>query len=355
MWWKHRGTCVEKLLNEVSRNTHPIISFAQLFRVILDDTGIRPSTFAIELNRERSLMYKWRSGSSVPPAYYYPKIISIISEQISEARKAVLETHLRSLIDKLDLSPELRRKVLSARTLEALLFECLHLSTMTVIDTPYEHSIEGNTHFFLLATTGALFAATAGGMLWNILNRVLSWPYYMGSEEGITGIIPAFVWGVTTLTPIPTSLLLLQKKEERNFLIIPSVLLVLVGCVSAVVFHGLDIRDKIGSFVADYEVQELLTILVYSILVAAAPLLATVLTDTRLRLKSPKLHMIFLPTAASILCVSFTFLIKRPFTELIQLRGFLVGFSLRLCMFLVLLLMHQSTIDEARRSSVYNA
>ncbi len=354
MWWKHRRTCVEKPLNKAIKNIHPIISFAQLFRLILDDTGIPPSTFALELNRERSLMYKWRSGSSVPPAYYYPKLISVISEQISEGRKAVLEKHLRSLIETLDLSSELRTKVLSVQTLDALLFECLHLSTMADVTTPYECRIEGNTHFFLLATIGALFAATAGGVLWNILNRAFSWPYYMGSEQGSLGIFPALIWGLTTFTPIPLPLLILQKKEQRSGSFIPNLVFVIAGCISAVVFYGLDIREKIGLLVAGYEARELLTILVYSILIATTPLLAALLPNARLRYYSRKLHMLFIPTAVSSLSVGFTFLVKRPLIELIQLRGFLVGFSLRLCMFLVLFLMLQPINDDNREPSAHS-
>ncbi len=103
-------------------------AFRILFRRILDDTGLKASTVARELQRERSLMYKWLSGSSVPPSSYVPLLVQVVMKHASQAKRLILSKDLQTIVRDAGLPDELRDALLRSESLEGILSECLDLS-----------------------------------------------------------------------------------------------------------------------------------------------------------------------------------------------------------------------------------
>jgi hypothetical protein len=332
-WWNGWGTSVEKVLKEDRARSESAFAFGSLFRMVLDDAGIKPSAAALGLNRERSLMYKWLSGKVVPPSYYFPDIVALVSAQASEARKRILENRLRSTVEGLSMARDVRAKVLSSRTFDELLFECLHLSTMPGAGAAPTPAAAVGLRWLSLALAGAFFAAMAGGVLWSALNRALGWPYYMGSSDAVLRGFRALVWGAVTTIPIPLPFFLMYRSGERRRLAAPMAAFALAGSLAGFAFHDLGIRKAIEGAALGYRPQEIVIVLAYSAMLSIPPLLAASLFLSRGRLV-PRHALVFLaPVAGSLLGLLFTFLINRPVSEILQLRGFIVGFVMKLLMF----------------------
>lgn len=313
------------------------ITFPSLFQLVLEDTGLKPSIVAFELQRERSLVYKWLSGASVPPAFYFPLISEIVAKHASETKKMILENDLRELVRKTALPDEIRETVLAAESVERLLFECLELSRMPEVAIhrgragPATRS-PGQVSVLL----GALFAAVCGGVLWNGLNRVLGWPYFMGSESEELRGLRALLWGLITTAPIPAPLLALHNGEARRRLVVPSILFAVFGGLSALVFYSSGIRSAVEGMGFGYTARETLIVVAFALCLSIPPLFAAILPLSRGKLVYAHGILVFSPTVAALLAFFVTLLIDRPVSEILQLRGFVVGFTLRLAVFLSL-------------------
>lgn len=290
-------------------------------------------------------MYKWLSGSVTPPASYFPHLVRIVCTQTSEARQLILTKDLRALIGESGLPKEIRTTVLAAGSLESLLFECLELSVMPNVksDLVYSGVTESRLPWWLLL--GALFAATTGGILWNALNRILEWPYFMdGGNNALRGF-HAFLWGGLTTASIPVPLFLQHRFQCRRFLL-PAVLFTVVASLCALVFYTAGIRGAIEGLSFSYAVQELCIVVLFALCMSGLPLVAAVLTLPRVRSVSRLLFILVLPTVAAVVSFLVTLIIERPVGELLQLRGFVVGFALRLAMFISLFLSTQTLTAE---------
>jgi hypothetical protein len=112
---------VEKSMNAPDAAVHQAFTFRNLFRRILDDTGLKASTVARELQRERSLMYKWLSGSSIPPSSYVPLLVQVVMKHSSRAKHLILANSLRAIVRDAGLQVELRGALLRAGAIEELL------------------------------------------------------------------------------------------------------------------------------------------------------------------------------------------------------------------------------------------
>ena len=111
--------------------------------MVLDDTGLKASTVALELRRERTLMYKWLSGSSVPSATYAPLIVQIVTRHASQAKRLILARDLRELVRNAELPTELRNSLLGAGSVEEMLTECLDLSLTPNFTATHRGRAEG--------------------------------------------------------------------------------------------------------------------------------------------------------------------------------------------------------------------
>jgi hypothetical protein len=308
-------------------------SFRNLFRRILDDTGLKASTVARELQRERSLMYKWLAGSSVPPSSYVPLLVQVVMKHSSQAKRLILSNSLRAIVRDAGLPVELRDALLRAGSIEGMLSECLDLSLTPNLAgvVPQTARRIGIGNWSVLF--GALFAAVCGGILWNAMNRILGWPYFMGSTREALRGWHALVWGLVTMAPVPAPLLLMGPGTARARRVLPAVLFTLVGGASAVLFYSSDIRAAIENLGFGYALQETIVVVIFALALSVPPHLAALVALQRRPRLARGIVTLLVPTAAALLGFLVTLVIDRPVFEVVQLRGFVVGFSLRIAQF----------------------
>ncbi|MBN1837585.1 MAG: hypothetical protein JW820_17140 [Spirochaetales bacterium] len=327
---------MEKTLKTAGKAAAPGLSFPRLFRLVLDDIGLKASTVALELRRERTLMYKWLSGSSIPPASYAPLIVQIVTRHASQAKRWILTRDLQELVRDAELPVELRDSLLRIEPVEELLAECLDLSLTPTFAGGAPRAPGGEAWKRWSVLLGALFAAVFGGILWNALNRVLGWHYFMGSSDDPLRGLPALAWGLVTTAPIPAPLVFLCTREERGPRVLPALLFTLFGGVSAVAFFSFGIRSAIETLGLGYALQESVIVILFALLLSVPAHLAAVLSMPGATHLGRAVLLSLLPAAAALLGLLLTLVVDRPVSEVLQLRGFVVGFVLRLAMFFAL-------------------
>jgi len=313
----------------------PALEFRGLFRRILDDLGLKASTVARELQRERSLMYKWLSGSSVPPSSYVPLLVQVVMKHSSQAKRLILDKSLRAIVREAELPGELRASLLRSGSLEEILAECLDLSlTPNLAEAvPWTARRIGLPSWSVLLA--ALFAAVVGGIVWNALNRLLGWPYYMGSAGDALRGWHAFVWGLVTTAPVAAPLFFFGPAAARTRRVVPAILFTLVGAASAPLFYAIGVREAIEGLGFGYAMRESIVVVVYALVLAVPPHLAALAAGRRRPGIAPWL-LILLAPAAALVAVLVTLVVDRPVAEVLQLRGFVVGFALRTAQFVSL-------------------
>jgi hypothetical protein len=345
-WWKSSGTGAEIVL-KVDREKRPAgFLFREVFRMVLDDTGLKASAVAAELQRERSLMYKWLSGSSLPPVSYVPLIAEVVARRCSRTKRLILVDHLKALVRRSDLSAPVRATLLKLDSLEDLLPECLDLSLAPGPGTPTAGPAAATATGAPIAAgswpwlvLGSLVAALVGGILWNVMNRALGWTYFMGSADGAMPAFPALAWGLVTMAPVIAPLLFLGSRDERPRLALAAGLFTVVGGACAVIFYTTGIRAAIVGRGLGYGLQEMLVAAVYALLLSVPPLAATLPAlrgSGRLPRPFRAAVLSLAPAAAVLLGLLATLLVDRPEAEVVQVRGLVVGFALRLTLYVVL-------------------
>jgi hypothetical protein len=254
----------------------------------------------------------------------------------SPAKRLILANSLRAIVRDAGLPGELRDTLLRAGSIEESLSECLDLSLTPNLAgaVPQTARRIGIGHWSVLL--GALFAAVCGGIAWNVLNRILGWPYFMGSAAQALRGSRALVWGLVTMAPIPVPLLLPGPGAKRARRLLPAVLFTLVGGASALLFHSSGVREAIEHLGLGYALQETIIVVVFGLVLSVPPYLAALLAGPRRPGVSRLLVTLLAPTAAALLGFLVTLVIDRPVSEVLQLRGFVVGFSLRIAQYLSL-------------------
>jgi hypothetical protein len=278
-------------------------------------------------------MYKWLSGSNVPPSSYVPLLVQVVMKYASQAKRLMLTNDLQTIVRDAGLPAELRDALLRSESLEGILAECLDLSLTPRLAgaAPRTHRPIGHGPWPVLV--GALFAALFGGIVWNALNRILEWPYFMGSTgEALRGG-RALVWGLVTMAPVAAPLLFLRSGTERVLRVLPAILFTLVGGASALLFHSSGVRAVVENLGLDYALQETIVVVVFALVLSVPPHLAALLAARR----GPRFAWfaltLIVPTAAALLAFLVTLVIDRPVSEMLQLRGFVVAFALRIAQF----------------------
>jgi hypothetical protein len=333
----------------------PALTFRSLFRLVLDDTGLKPSTIAAELGRERSLMYKWLSGSSTPSSSYFPRIVEIVSNRTSEARKLILANDLRATISGSALPRDVQATVLAVGSMEELLGECLELAVMPGIEIDTGRAPATDLRRNASVVMGALVASLAGGIVWNVLNRVLGWPFFMGGNEAAFGGIYTVVWGVVTNAPIPAMLVLLYRGRTGRRLTVMSLVFTLIGGAAAFAFYSSGVRAAIEALGFSYPAQETIIVVIFGLALSVPALIGAIVALPRVRLTLRHGAVLLLPAAATLIAFLLTLTIDRPVSEVVQLRGFVVGFALRLTLFFSLFVVVKRSIDEAPKDSTTTA
>jgi len=235
-----------------------------------------------------------------------------------------------------NLPTDIQRSLLATESDEMLLTECLDLSVIPGVENKNERGASAGTDPQWTILLWALFAAGSGGLLWNVGNLLFGWSYFMGSTDDSLRGLPAFFWGLVTSGTVVVPLLFLRPNGERGRRTLSVLLFTLLGGLCALLFFSSNLRGTIEAWRLGYAAQEAILVVFFALCLSVPPYVALVLVMDGTRSTLRLFRLAFLPTGAALLAFLATLIINRPLSEVLQLRGFAVGFSLRLALFICL-------------------
>jgi hypothetical protein len=342
------------------------LSFPEILRLALTDTGLAPSRLAIKLRKERTSVYKWLEGKHRPKPAQIPEIARVILENATASQKQVLMKHLVQQVKQSDLSEDIKETLCgSPIDYTDMLRDVLTLATNRSSFQSASFGKVGNKnntlgmfrnrsgskHFFSVPVC-ALVAAFSGGALWTLANQAFGWTYYSGSPGNEPYGLSAFVWGLLTLSPLVViAVLLLRRHVPPRLSLFICLAYVITGCFSAWLFYTMGIRAGIASVGFAYELRELVVAVIYALMISCPPYIALrLLVKASISFKTTLLH-VGLPIVAAFSAVVLTLFIGRPEIEIAAVRGLLVGLSMRSFMYFVIIKTLQCRLDKTLVSS----
>jgi len=181
------------------------------------------------------------------------------------------------------------------------------------------------------------------GFIWNILNSLLGWPYYLGGAGNEPHSFSAFIWGSIVVFPVAffAYLALYKKYILANSKSLWKVSIVIIlytifGAIGAVIFYDSGFRNYIAEQKFGYGSQELIIVSVWALvisLLASLPIL--ILNRTFKEVLNARIVFLQIPfcVVISFLAVVISLFIHAPESQVAIIRGFLAGLGLRFGLF----------------------
>lgn len=326
-------------------------TFGAVLQIVFKYLNVSPSVLAeFYIDRDRTLIYKWLHETATPSKKLVPGIIRFIKENSSEPTQIQIKTDVDEYISKSSLSKELKDTLINNENFENYLEDVLSIAiaeskslktTQDLSVAPQKQIKEPSRVVSIANIIFAILAGVTGGLLWNIVNNIFSWTYFMGGSGSEPYGLTAFIWGVVSMSPIVIFAVISLWKESsvicfKEFKKISLILFYSAAAgVGGLVFYNSGFRNFIESLNIGFGLQEIIIVFVYSLVLSFFPVLAVLLLMRLPKMKT--LSFFGLEFFSAILCmlaVAITVVINRPESEIAQLRGFLVGFVLKLTMFI---------------------
>ncbi|HPW39957.1 MAG TPA: hypothetical protein PLW98_00415 [Bacillota bacterium] len=293
------------------------------------------------INCDKSLVYKWINDTVILPKKHIAAITRFSIEQTNDSEKLQIRNILQQELSLLPLCDESRISLLEEKDFGKFLNGALLYAI--AFRTEQQNTLQSkvpdagiNLSKLLICVFFAIFT---GGILWTCLNRLLGWAYFMGGSGNEPVGLPSIIWGIFSNMPIIVCALIAAGKNTnlpKRIIFALIILYTLFSGIGALIFYNSGLRIFIEQAGLSYVLQECTIASIYGLVISGLPLLSLYLILHRVGI--PILwHIagIFLPPAAAILAVLGVCLINKPELEIAQLRGFLVAFTLRLCMFII--------------------
>lgn len=190
-----------------------------------------------------------------------------------------------------------------------------------------------------------IVAPFAGGIVWNLVSKLLGRPEHMGGSGNEPHSFYAFIWGFTTIFPV-IFLAFLACSKLLNWNSFPKwftafIFYAFFGGLGAVLFYDFGFRNYIESLELGYESQEIIIVALWSCIISVSTYLSfLVLYPIFKELINIRYLFAQIPTAIilSVSAIIFFLLVAEPTSTFDQVRGIAAGFSLRLSLFLGLIL-----------------
>lgn len=315
-------------------------SFQRIMQIVISDSGIKPSSLALYCNRERTLIYKWLSGRCMPKASLLPVIAHAVAANTTSSRKIILENDLLEYIHESNLTSQLKDCLIQNCSTEDRLLEMLDLSisdSLPIVDA--DSSLLPESTFrrsVWIIPAGTVFFSVLGGLLWNLLNHLSGWTFYMGSPDNEPTGLSAFIWGVVSLLPLSAfAFLYIYKINLKS--IFGAAVYTILGGLAALLFYTISLRSIIAAMGFPYALQESLIVILYACIISLPPYISALFAREPLSVTFRTILNGLLPVGITFLACAMTFIIDRPAGEIAQLRGFVVGLTLRISMAAVLI------------------
>ena len=110
----------------------------------------------------------------------------------------------------------------------------------------------------------------------------------------------------------------------------------IVGGLSALLFFSTGIRGAVESLQLGYGLQETILVALFAVCNSVPVYFSAILFSIRPFPLRRVLRSLFIPAAATLPAFLLVHIVNRPQAEMLQLRGFIVGFVLRITLFFVL-------------------
>lgn len=313
-------------------------------RTVFDTVGKKVPVLAkFYIDRDPSLVYKWLRDEAVPPDKLLPEIVRFVLSHTDPVKHKTKRVKLKSEMDAYIRSSTLCEEIQTILTGQ----EDFEKYIKDVLDIAVAESRKKLPEdpprlvLSLMTVALALLAALSGGFVWNILNHLFGWRFYMGGSGNEPAGVIAFLWGLTAGAPIIAFALLSIKMAKPSIAArsgydwrFAVALYSLAAGAAGFIFYNSGFRSWIEGLGYAHGLQETVIVIAYAMLLSFLPMLS-ILT----LLHFPKTQGVLLaailtaPVLVSVLSVWGTVLINRPEAEVAQLRGFVVGLTLRLAMF----------------------
>lgn len=327
------------------------LSCGKVLAVIFRNLHESPRVLAEHyLDRDRTLVYKWLHDKARPSKSLIPKIVAFVASKAREPLRLQIRHELDLLVSASGLGPEVVAGLARTEGFEAYLEDLLLLAVSQGPGADPEAPIaaagprRARTIPIRELSLGAL-AILGSGILWNGINRLLGWAFYMGGTGKEPRGLTAALWGLTISLPILVIALLAARgdpppvsapaqAQARPWKPLHTVLYTLAAILGAWAFYTSGLRASVEGLGLGYRLQESLLALGFALLVPLLPLaLLRGVRGPAWARPSQALGLWAIPALLVLASVFLTFFIDRPAPEVEQLRGFLAGLFLRTGMY----------------------
>lgn len=185
----------------------------------------------------------------------------------------------------------------------------------------------------------AITATVAGGLVWNVINRLLGWSFYMGGSGNEPTGLAAFLSGTITVFSVVGCLFwayaeYIQDERALFKCLVTLGLCAVLGGIGTMLFYSLGLRGLVESTAMGYGGREISLAFVWSLTISiltGAPL--WIVHRSSLNRWGWLLLPVALAVSGAILGVFFSLIFDLPTSWISQLRGFLASALLRLGLF----------------------
>ncbi|MDR0782539.1 MAG: hypothetical protein LBE83_02100 [Propionibacteriaceae bacterium] len=293
------------------------------------------------VDRDRTLIYRWLRDEAAPPPNRLGPIVRFVMDSTHEAERAKLRIEMNAYIEASTLEDPVKTALIEEGDFETYVAAVLRLALTERRKKPREDPPPTRLVVPLVTIVFALLAAISGGLIWNLVNHLASWGYYMGGSGNEPSGVAGLLWGLIIGLPIIicAELTLGFTKVTPETLKLDQGLTVglfsLATAVAGFIFYNSGIRGTIEGLALPYAAQELTIALTHATILSSLPLL-TIFAAQGFRPRNPRLLILIfgLPVVVPGLAALGTALVGLPESEVAQLRGFVVGLLLRLSMFI---------------------
>jgi len=322
------------------------IVFSELFKIAFSHINESPKTLAeFYIDRDRTLVYKWLNNTAMPSKKLIPGIVRFITDHAAASARVLIKSDFNRYIEASGIHREAIVLLISTVDFEDYLEEIFSYAIAEkkqewnkgIEDDKIRKHQEKST--FPVKLGLAIISAALGGLLWNILNRIAGWPFFMGGSANEPVGFTSAIWGFLTLLPVIILAIYVSENQLALFVsfkkryVLLSVLYSTAGAVGAFVFYSAGIRGLIENYQIGYFPQELIIAFIYALTISILPFMTLLLFHQKNKLTWRTLLYVLIPSVACTAIVLLTALIGKPDLEISQLRGFLVGGALRSLMF----------------------
>jgi len=198
----------------------------------------------------------------------------------------------------------------------------------------------------------AVLAATVGGLLWSFVANALGLLYAMGRMGREPTGFMTFFWGICSLSPviICAAISLWREKPTAKSLCGPGkagyIIAYTLACgIGGLLFYGSGFGGFIEKLNIGHVLQEITYVFVLSLVLSFLPVLAVLLLMRFPKMKpSAFIFIEFFPAAMCVSAVMILALVNQP--EVSQLRVFLIGFIMRLAMYITIRIVLRGYPDD---------